>query len=233
MKKLFLVVMVALVFPCLWAEDDFVYDEVVTGTRFTHGTGFRFVFGNTSGHVRLEKATYDPMSGWYYYSRTEPWTATFTNPGLIYQAEWKYFMMDIGLGWASWSTKGEQKDGPGLSVQPMARYAPVDNQKIRYAILLGPNFLIDTGGLDVSVNLAQELGVKINDRFMPFLGLGLGLNIYGENVTDLIRDSYGSQAKSVEGESADIRFQFTLGLKTMVLEDVFYYQGKEVHRRRR
>jgi hypothetical protein len=59
MKKYFFIVLAfALAFPCLWAADEFVYDEVVTETRFTYGMGFRFGFENTHGTVWLEDWTY-------------------------------------------------------------------------------------------------------------------------------------------------------------------------------
>jgi hypothetical protein len=235
MKKLFLVFMTALAFPCLWAADDFVYDNVVTETRFTHGTGFRFGFENIRGTVDVAELMYIhdpgwPQGMWYYHE--ESWTVRFMNPGLTWQAEWKYFMLDIAPGWTFWTGDRSQMDGPGFSVQPMARYALVDNQKLRYTVLLGPNFLIDIDGIDISAGLTQELGLKINDRFMPFLGFGLGLGFgMGDVVYDVVRESYGSD--NIGTGSPEIRFQFTLGLKTMILEDVFYYRGREVHRRRR
>jgi hypothetical protein len=144
-------------------------------------------------------------------------------------------MLDMALGWTFWDGRHDQMDGPGLSVQPMARYALVDNQKLRYTVLLGPNFLINIAGVDISANLAQEIGVKVSDRFMPFLGLGLGFNfVRADVIDDVVRHSYSSSSvRDISNGSPEIRFQFTLGLKTMILEDIFYYRGREVHRRRR
>ncbi|MDR2376360.1 MAG: hypothetical protein LBD96_07980 [Treponema sp.] len=237
MKKYLLVFAFALALPCLWAADDFVYDTVVTGTRFTHGTGFRFGLENTQGTVQVRelRSTYNPISGWQntWFEDEKDWIVTFMNPGLTYQAEWKYFMLDIAPGWAFWNGNHEQMNSPGLSVQPMARYPVVDNQKLRYTVLMGPNFLVNIAGIDISANLSQELGVKINDRFMPFLGFGLGVPLAGGSMTEeVITHSY-NDTKNFNPGPPRICFQITLGLKTMVLEDVFYYRGKEVHRRRR
>ncbi|MDR0669318.1 MAG: hypothetical protein LBF95_04475 [Treponema sp.] len=237
MKKLFLLVLVFMpVFPCLWAADDFVYDTVVTETRFTHGMGFRFGFEHHSGTIRLGRREYNPVSmSNRYVSWNESWEASFMNPGLGYQAEWKYFALDIAPGWMFWDGHRSSRNSPGLSVQPMARYPVLDNEKLRYVVLLGPNFLVDMfyASIGTYANLTQEFGVKITERFMPFLGLGIGIGISRNYmIKKVVEDSYTDWG-DVRFKQPTIRFQVTLGLKTMVLEDVFYYRNKEVYRRRR
>jgi hypothetical protein len=54
----------------------------------------------------------------------------------------------------------------------------------------------------------------------------------GGGIEDVVRESYkGSITANAIRIDPAVRFQSTLGLKMMVLEDIFYYQGKEVRRR--
>ncbi|MDR3146585.1 MAG: hypothetical protein LBU21_09930 [Treponema sp.] len=242
MKKLFLVLLsFVLAFPCLWAEDEFVYDTVVTETRFTHGTGFRFGYEDIWARVKYYEwrwASYPTgWGGWSTTSWKETWDeeegVTFMYPGLAYQAEWKYFMLDISIGGVFHNGNRRNSRDMGGTIRPMVRYAVVDNEKLRYTLLLGPELML-SDSIGASVNLVQELGVKLNERFMPFLGFSIGFDFkHGSyDIEDLVyRPSYSS-VDDIDVHPGPV-FQFTLGLKTMVLEDVFYYKNKEVYRRRR
>ncbi|MDR3146173.1 MAG: hypothetical protein LBU21_07840 [Treponema sp.] len=232
MKKLFLVLLLGFVaFPCLWAEEEFVYDTVVTETRFTHGTGLRFGYENINV-TYTEWVSYS-TGPWGYSGRSQERTkgVTFTYPGFAYQAEWQYFMLDVSMGLPSHSADNGRTDIGG-TIRPMARCAVVDNEKLRYTVLLGPEFMISRS-MGMSINLVQEIGTKVTERFMPFLGLSVGFDFsHGDyNYERLL--SYQNLNYGNMDVHSGLQFQFTLGLKTMVLEDIFYYNNREVHRRRR
>ncbi|MDR0730540.1 MAG: hypothetical protein LBF63_02655 [Treponema sp.] len=237
MKKYFLAIFAfALVLPSLWAADEFVYDTVVTETRFTHGLGFRF--GYTGIQANVSYRQWIPDRGSYLsWDRTN--IVTFMYPAISYQAEWEYFMLDLSGGMVFHTRGGMQSSiaSMGFSIRPMVRYAAVDSQKLRYTLLLGPECLLIDGAPGLAVNLVQEIGAKINERFMPFLGLGIGYNIFYGNygpIRRLLNSSRDFESGIDEmGLRPDLRFEITVGLKTMLLEDVFYYKGREVRRRRR
>jgi hypothetical protein len=117
------------------------------------------------------------------------------------------------------------------------RYAdwPTD---LHFSVLAGPELLVVKDNISMFMNMGVDFGIETSKRNILFFQFVFGFAVDDK---EFVSDSFFLDSPSpapsyspVRSDGRDaIKFQFTVGLKTMQLDDVFYLKGKEVGRRRR
>ncbi|MDR1618021.1 MAG: hypothetical protein LBS06_03100 [Treponema sp.] len=229
MKRILFILALLVVCSCLWAQT--VYDTVVTRSRFSYSWAFRYAsefFG-----VETERSMYDYMGT--YITSFHDGDAGWNGFGVVYRAEWKYFMLDLAPSVDVWYTsdgKGTTTADFSVSIQPLLKLPLVD-KKFTLSLLAGPEFKIRQE-FGMYINGGLDIGFKLTDHHVLFLGGLCGFDLIGppmyNNAVDRFDEAYGM---GYHDWHSSTRIQVTLGIKTLMLEDVFYLNGKEVNRRRR
>jgi hypothetical protein len=227
MKRILFILVLILIYPCLWAQT--VYDTVVTRSRFSYSWAFRYA--NEFFDVSMDFPGYGINPG--YHDKKE---AGWDGFGAVYRAEWKYFMLDLAPSIDVWRTY-EGKDTTtvdfSISVQPLLKL-PLIDKKFLLSLLGGPELKL-RGDFDMYLNGGLDIGFKVTERHVLFLGGLVGFDLTGIPMRDDTDKRYEDAWPGATRfkEKGATRLQITLGIKTLKLEDVFYLDGKEVNRRRR
>jgi hypothetical protein len=230
---MFFILVLVLMYPCLWAQQGTtVYDTVVTRSRFSYSWAFRYApeFFDVEVHSSY-------LAPWGFFSTTEyDNEAGWDGLGVVYRAEWKYFVLDLAPSLDIWHTHGGKSTTTAdfsVSVQPLLKLPLVD-KKFLLSLLAGPEIKL-RGNFGMYLNGGLDIGFKVTDHHVLFLGGLFGIDITGppmyDNTSSRYKDAWG--ANNSYNTQGATKFQITLGIKTLQLEDVFYLNGKEVNRRRR
>jgi hypothetical protein len=154
---------------------------------------------------------------------------------LFYQAGWKYFMLDIAPSIFSVSGLDFPRTYLGLSVQPALVFPLTDflfsDPQFHVAFFVGPQLIMrnrvgiyGVGGID--------LGFAATKHHIVFLQVSGGGGDSGGASHDDFDMGPQEWVTDVWSHSA-WKFQVTLGVKTRVMDDVFYLEGKEIGRKRK
>jgi hypothetical protein len=230
MKKIFFALLCVAACACLWAQEgSIVYDTVMTKSRFSYSVGLRYSYEfadvNAIRMIRPQNLTTEAF--WHGFSP-------------VFQADWKYFVLDIAPSFYIIKT-GNDEDSfftGGGSIQPLLKLPFSDLLRdhlnvqvfntVYFSLLTGPEIMYNNG-FACFFNGGFDLGFTVGDHhilFFEFLGGG-SLTDFDERVPKDLLEAVSRDLKN------STKFQFTLGIKTRILEDVFYLKGKEVARRRR
>jgi hypothetical protein len=230
MKRVLCILALVLPLPFLWAQEGtgFEYDKITTESRFAYSWGLRYSSEFTDMDVEIRNAN----NGSY---TNEFRTMTSDGFNLFFQAAWKYLTLDIAPGYYIASGLDHGGNDIGVSIQP-ALVLPLTellspNAKFQVSFFFGPEFILrdrfgiyGAGGID--------LGFAATEHHIVFLRASAGFGESGGARRDDI-DPGSGQVTNVWPYMA-WKFQAALGVKTRVLEDVFYLDNKETgHRRRR
>jgi hypothetical protein len=227
MKRILFILALLVVCSCLWAQT--VYDTVVTRNRFSYSWAFRYA------HESFDVSMDFPGYGMNPY-RHDKKEAGWNGFGAVYRAEWKYFMLDLAPSIDLWRTY-EGKDTTmvdfSISVQPLLKL-PLIDKKFLLSLLGGPELKL-RGDFGVYLNGGLDIGFKLTEHHVLFLGGLIGFDLTGVPTSDGTERRYEDAwlGATKFKEKGATRLQLTLGIKTLKLEDVFYLKGKEVNRRRR
>jgi hypothetical protein len=230
MKKLFFSLVLGALCLCLWAQDGtLVYDTVVSKTRFSYSWGLRYSYEFFNVDATLIKyGTFPPER------QPVDGKAKVHGVSAVFQAEWKYFILDLapGMYWGSVSGGGRKWDDYGGSIQALGKFPLTDfvgprDSKVHLSFLLGPEVMI-RDGVGPYINGGVDLGFKATPHHILFMEGLYGMSVGGPA-------GEGSRYDNSESyhQSDSHKFQVTIGIKTLIMEDVFYLDGKEVGRRRR
>jgi hypothetical protein len=230
MKKIFFVLVCVVLCVCLWAQEGtIVYDTIITKSRFSYSYGLRYSYE----FADVNAITTFP---WFQNSVVE---ASWNGFSPVFQADWKYFVLDIAPALYMLKAGSRSDTFFGGSVQPLLKL-PVSDMihdylsaqlfdELYLAFLVGPELMYNNG-FALFINGGLDLGFAITNHhilFFEFLGGG-SLTDFDERVPRrLLGQALSSDLKN------STKFQFTLGIKTRILENVFYLEGREVARRRR
>jgi hypothetical protein len=226
-----------------------VYDQVEYETRFSYSIGFAATFmGGGNAYISHSNVNISNDITMEYDS---------TYMGLYYQAEWRRFALivsphlysmrvesvnnyvydssgqSINLGFL-----GSETEFFGISISPLYRHPLVD-KSFQFGLYAGPVIELNTDmnfGLSGIVGL--DLGYKLTSHHALIFGISAGVSILSADggagaplglKSMIVNNNTGSTFNSAEG---GFKLQFLLGIRTFIYDEVFYYQGKEVGRRR-
>jgi hypothetical protein len=174
-------------------------------------------------------------------NRTINAVAKWNGWSLAWQAEWKYFALDIAPAVYMSRVSGGNPGHDfwvGGSIQALAKFPVTDlflprDNRFYFSLLAGPEFMI-RDGIGGYINWGGDLGIRATMHHILFLGFLAGVSM-GPPAGGVKRSRFEEPDYYVErhSESTTWKFQWTLGIKTRTVEDVFYLKGKEVGHRRR
>jgi len=236
-----LIVLFPVVTNFLWA--DFVYDNVVTQSKFSYSIGVKY--GVQVGGLPIDFSYYNEDS-----SKQENITGWFNDmyASLYYQADWRYFILGIMpfFRWQNLSAfenryifgKYITQDGSNSSDQQIYGFntqflfrLPLVNMDYTIALFAGPEVTISMAG---AINLigGLDLGFRLTKHHFLFLNAGVVISTRQEPVgmgnvlSKLHYDSYRNNG------GMPIGMQLSIGIRTKTYQRTYYYKDIEVGRGR-
>jgi len=240
----------------LWAQKTgtgIIYDTIVPEARFTYSVGASMSMGGSwSGGDNISYKYIDEL-----YRGDAKYN--FTNPGIFYQAEWENFVLGINptfymanmrvfINDPKFNTDHQYENGefnlgqsfPSLDLQFLGKI-PLVKKDYTISILGGGGATISNlvsfnalAGLDIGFRLTSHHFLFLNyyqnipiinsrGRFMKFTGL----------------TNFKDKHDEVVYHNADFQtgfpfiMQWSVGIRTTVYQDIYYYKNQEVGRARK
>ena len=246
MKKKFIIFLAFLFVGIgLWATP-LMYDEIRYETNFSYSIGFRFtpqfVSLKTDGY-QMQDYGFGPFMD-YRQINSDYQSYGF---GLFYQAEWRYFILGIAPLLCFQSiTPNDNGDNDiinhdeshsmfGCDVQLLFRL-PILRGGSVFSLFAGPEINISNSfGLHVMGGL--DCGLPVTDHHVLFINFGGGLQILDSSTTTggadwILNNRYNVGSDNTSTRGPGVKFQVSVGIRTLRIDEVYYYQGKEVERNR-
>jgi len=219
-----------------------IYDTIVPQVRFSYNIGFRYSSDNLFS-ISYNTQSWNPVgppiegTAWADYVNT--------GLGLFYQAEWKHFMLRIAPSYQFMSLHvyrstnvygnlSNDKSTIAGDIQPLYRLS-LANGNFQSDFFAGPELSLGWG-LGMGVLAGFDLGFKITQHHCLVLGLAAGCPILdfvdGSFLTPYGFKDYIDKPYNNLSYGLPWKVQLSIGIRTLVIEDVYYYQGEEVGRRR-
>ena len=253
MKKSLIIFLVFLFLGTgLWATP-LVYDEIRYESRYSYSIGARasLMFGQFG-----MDAFHDVGGGNPPFRRDINFDYDSINFGLFYQAEWRYFIFGIAPTYYIQSVfpidsgdnlyvygkngnliplpphKTESRGMVGVDLQLLLKF-PILHGAIPFFLFLGPEASI-SDNIDMHILGGFDLGFALTTHHVFFFNWGGGMNITGTSggPGKIMTDTYGLSKDNFWTRGPGVKFEFSIGIRTRRIEEVFYYQGQEIDRRR-
>ena len=259
MKKglmIFIIVFLVSFGSGLWAQTT-IYDTVVPETKYAYSFGLRYMYERST--FSLEE--YGGPTTWganykdIYFLKYERYGFS-----LFGQVEWKHFILGIAPSYSFMKLDdrkptSKEEDNQGLKTDNNKRIAkfddtldwdnfgvdiqllfklPLVDKNFKLFMYAGPEFAFNKG-LSLNVMAGVDLGFKLTTHHALFISPSIGALMFdakhGKGFASPAFYEFVDFADEFIGNGPPMKIQVSVGIRTFVLGNGYYYQGERTGRR--